>query len=453
MNFNTVEFVLIFLPATLAAFYLAPVRLRIPVLLLASLVFYGASGLLPLSLLVGTIVWGFAAAFWLRRIRWRTAALFVAIVPPLLVLFLFKYLGFAFSALGVSESARGLVPLFLLSTLPAGISFYTFQVCSYLIDVGDGKLEREDSALHLFTFIALFPQLIAGPILRYSQIRDQLHRISTQKTLRPDIRNGLKLLSVGLFYKTFFADVVRSFQESFSLAPDTGSLDVLYSVVAYSFVIYYDFWGYSLMAIGMGRLLSIDLPRNFLEPYLARTPREFWRRWHVTLSYWLRDYVYLRLGGNASYVRNIAIVFVACGLWHGAGWNFVLWGAYHAVFVILYHFSRRLWDRLPAFAGIALTFAVVTIGWPLFYLDAAGYVALLGRLVSFEPAGAAALYSGAHWAYLTGVAAWSFLVREDWWLFNDRPLRVFDSPVVHGGLFVLSVMFLDFGRKFIYFQF
>ena len=215
--------------------------------------------------------------------------------------------------------------------------------------------------------------------------------------------------------------------------------------------IFYDFWAYSLIAIGLAKLISLDLPINFREPYQSHSPREFWRRWHVTLSYWLRDYLYIRIGGNNNYVRNIVIVFLACGLWHGAGWSFVVWGALHGGGVLLYHFNRRRWDSWPAFVKISLTYALISLSWPLFFMDIDRYVTLLKVLVwSTDGAG---IYTLKHWFFILPILAWMFFSKERVWLYNKKPIIIIDSPVIHSLMALIAIIFASYSDTFIYFRF
>ena len=196
------------------------------------------------------------------------------------------------------------------------------------------------------SFATFFAHLIAGPIMRYGDLQPQLRALQTTQILKPNIVSGLKMLSIGLFLKYLSRTFVpRELQRQLSPLDGLTAVDQITQIGFWAAQIYYDFWAYSVMAIGLGRLFSIELPVNFREPYLSRNPREFWQRWHITLSYWLRDYVYIRMGGRNSYVRNILVVFALVGLWHGAGWNFVAWGIYHAALVIGYHFAAPIWDR------------------------------------------------------------------------------------------------------------
>lgn len=452
MNFNTIEFLFLFLPPVLILFHLVPASLRLLVLLGSSVFFYLMSGDIAGFLLIVTIIWAGGVAYLFASIR-HWSILLIAIGPPLGFLFLFKYLDFTLSIIGASAEHRSVFGLFLAVSLPAGISFYTFQVISYLIDVRDGKVSRDANPIIFATFATYFPQLIAGPILRYAELRDQLVNISTATRLDPNFGLGLKYLSVGLIYKTFFADVLRHHQEAHDLTLGGGSLDALFAVFSYSFVIYFDFWAYSLMAIGLAELFCIELPRNFREPYQSTSPKEFWRRWHVTLSFWLRDYVYLRLGGNQHYVRNILIVFIAVGIWHGAGWNFIVWGLYHAGLVLLYHVTKPYWEVLPRIIQIALTFVLVSFGWPLFYLDVSGYIDVLTVLFSFSLPTGEFQFGLVHWVYVAAIGIVVFATREDNWLFNEEKTGLVDNPAVHAVLCACSILFFHFGRTFIYFNF
>ena len=454
MIFNSLEFLFLLLPATLAAFWLAPRSWRMGILLAASLVFYGQSGNKPLLGLVLTILVGWLAAFLLHT-RWRRPALLVALGFPLGILFLAKYLGFVWvdipALFGLNASLESL-PDFIRLGFPAGISFYTFQILSYDLDVYNDRLPPDRDLLCFATYIAFFPQLIAGPILRYDQIRDQLKGL--REGLPPDLPRGIKYLSIGLFAKIMAADLLAAFTKSVTTRLAAGEAvhlaDGLFYLLGYTFRIYYDFWAYSLMAMGLGLLFGLTLPRNFAEPYLSHSPREFWRRWHITLSYWLRDYIYIALGGNRRfYARNILIVFVACGIWHGAGFGFILWGAWHGLLVLGYHTIRPAWDRLPGALAITLTFVLTALAWPLFDLGVDGY----GHLLSSLTLEGSPTVSSAKYAFLGLVALLTFLGREDHWLYNAAQVRFFDQPVVHASLFFCALLFLDYGQTFIYFRF
>ena len=456
MNFNSVEFLVLFLPLTFVAFYAVPMRLRLAVLILASLIFYGVSGLEVLGAFVIAILWGYATAFLFGRWRWpRPLAIAIAILVPGAFLVLFKYLTFILNIVAAGPETRAHFWFFLSVLLPAGISFYTFELVSYAIDVSDRKIEPDKSLERFAAFATFFPHLIAGPIMRYADLRGQLRALVETPILAPNLSGGLKLLAIGLFAKIFAADICGLLVAQAKSVPldRLAAFDQLIQILLWSMQIYYDFWAYSLMAIGLGRLFCITLPINFREPYLSENPREFWRRWHVTLSYWLRDYVYIRMGGREHYLRNILIVFAAVGLWHGAGWNFVAWGVYHGILVILYSITAPAWDRLPRPLAVALCFTLVSFGWPLFFLSLGDYALFLRHLLVAP--WHRELYGGTVLLYLGALGLVTFGLREENWLYNGPERRhvLTDSPVFAAILLFVSLMSLSLSQTFIYFRF
>lgn len=272
----------------------------------------------------------------------------------------------------------------------------------------------------------------------------------------PENRCGLaernQVLGLGLAAKVFIADRLAIADDALRNLASLGFIDAAYLIVSYSFRIYFDFWGYSIMAIGLGLMFGVRIPKNFEEPYLSANPRDFWRRWHVSLSNWLRDYVYLKLGGRQRYVRNIVFVFVACGIWHGAGYHFIVWGAAHAFLVLGYRATSPVWDRLPRVLQVALTFSLVSLVWPLFFLDIGAYSALF-RNIDWELQ-ASTLGVGA-WATLAGASILVFGVRERFWLF-DPPARlwpIINGPILHAFVLFAGLLGTTWSRTFIYFRF
>src|SRR5262245_8509045 len=421
--------------------------LRLWVIAGSSLVFYGLSGLEVLIAFLIAIGWTYCTAFLLEK-KPKALSIVLAISLPLFILVMFKYLNFILNTVQAGPETRDHFWFFLSILLLAGISFYTFELVSYSIDVADRKINAERDPLRFISFATSFPHLIAGPIMRYADLRDQLKALQETPTLQPQLASGFKLLSIGLFFKIFVADVCGMIVGRLSGVPQDQlmAFDQLGKIACWSFQIYYDFWAYSVMAIGLGRLFCIELPVNFLEPYLSKNPREFWRRWHVTLSYWLRDYVYLRMGGRHDYVRNILIVFALVGLWHGAGWNFVAWGIYHGLLVILYHFTAPVWDRLPRPIAIAITFVLVSFGWPLFFLSLDQYAAFLAHTAT-APWGATA-FRFHNLLFLAVVGFITFALRERNWLYNEPTSRnpVADSPVLMASLMFLGLVFISLSR-------
>lgn len=457
MLFNDYRFLLIFLPLVLLAFFLAAPRdRRREVLILASLVFYGYAGIDHALILAMGVLWVYAATYAdaIRGSRWR---LTLAILGPMSALFYFKYAGFAVDSLrlatdGVIGSSFALFDNVLL---PAGISFFTFQMVAFAIDRYRGTIAVAPPLRSFALYVSFFPQLVAGPILRFDQVAGAIERLAGFAPSRRDIEAAIGFICFGLAAKVLGADALAGVMRSFVQNPAALGLDGAWFVaLGYSFRIYFDFYGYSLIAIGLGRLFGFHFPDNFLRPYEALNPRDFWRRWHITLSYWIRDYLYLPLGGNRRYAVNIAIVFALCGLWHGAGWNFVAWGLYHAGLVAGYRAVGPAWDRLPALLQRALTFLLVTLGWSLFLYDFEGAAALLQSLAGFGDGTAASPTYGA-WLLLAAVAAVCFgLHIERMALRDDRGgLRA----VVYGGglacLLFAAFVFIDRSQTFIYFRF
>ena len=337
MVFSGAVFLYAFLPLTLAVYALAPQRGRNAVLLIASLLFYAFGEPVYVLLLLLSSVSNWALSLCIERRRGtRTAklALAVSVLLNLGLLGFFKYADFFLT------TVNGLFGLSLPLTgvrLPLGISFYTFQTMSYTIDVYRGHVRPQRNLATFATFVCLFPQLIAGPIVRYSDIEAELH---TRRFCLEDIGTGARRFTVGLGKKVLLANVLG---ELVSSAGNATVLGAWLGAVGYLLQIYFDFSGYSDMAIGLGRMFGFTFPENFDYPYLARSVTDFWRRWHQTLGQWFRDYVYIPLGGSrttrAKWIRNVAVVWLLTGLWHGAAWTFILWGLFFAVFLT----AEKLW--------------------------------------------------------------------------------------------------------------
>lgn len=451
MNFNSLFFLFVFLPVTLVAYYTLPRNFRLYVLSISSLVFYGASGHLALILLIFSILAAFLIIRY-RSILGNFNTILISVFPLFLILGLFKYLGYFLSIIPNGQQYESSFDFFLDATLPAGISFYTFQIVAYVVDVVKQRVKEEEDPVLFISFISFFPQLVAGPIVRFNQLRDQLHAIKEKATLSPQLSRGIKLLATGLFFKTFGSDVLSLFHDQFQLNQDANSLDALYALFSYSIIIYVDFWAYSLMAIGLGLMFGLTLPKNFREPYQSKNPKEFWRRWHITLSFWLKDYLYIPLGGNKKYIIAILVTFAATGLWHGAGAHFVIWGMYHAIGVLIYHYTKTIWSFFHDYITILITFVFVAIGWPLFYLHLYEWMDLIKLIFTFEY-GFIRIYNVYHWLYLLPLFVWMFLLKDDCWLFNNKKLLVLDHPITHAIMIFISILFFDFSRDFIYFRF
>lgn len=457
MIFNDFGFLFLFLPTVFGLFYCPGLAgLRPYLLILASLIFYGFAGIEHAIVLVADITWVY---FIVTRESFKrsNAMLYAAVIPPAAALAYYKYAAFLIASvfnLEVPET-RAQFSLFLDVLLPAGISFFTFQVISFAIDRHRGDIEELPQFSKFATFISFFPQLVAGPILRYRDVAETLINLTALRMNSDMIARGIGYIVIGLAAKVLIADTLSHYLASYRDAPELVSLlSAVYVIFAYSFQIYFDFYGYSMVAIGLGALFGFSFPHNFNRPYEAKSPQDFWRRWHMTLSFWIRDYLYIPLGGNKSYVRNIIVVMAACGLWHGAGWTFIVWGLYHATMVIAYHFTRDFWDQLPSLLQISVTFVLVSIGWILFLYDFEGVHTFIIHAID-STQDRSSIPSLEMWIVLATAAAICFFVHFESFAENTSksPAMRAILNIVLAMLFVLTLVFLDRSETFIYFRF
>ena len=423
------------------------------ILLLASFLFYAFSGAEHALVLFGSIVW----VHLLTRgpgIEGSRARLAAAVTLPALALVFYKYLGFLLAPFGGSGESETF-SLFSDVLLPAGISFFVFQLISFAIDRYRGDIAEPPAFAPFALYISFFPQLVAGPIVRFHEVSAHLRSLSRYSLHRTDAGQAIAFICLGLVAKVLLADSLDS-NLAFYVA-DPGGIappGAAFVVLAYSFQIYFDFFGYSLIAIGLGRLFGFHLPENFARPYEAMNPREFWRRWHMTLSFWIRDYLYLPLGGNRPYARNIVIVFAVCGLWHGAGWTFVVWGLFHGLLVIGYHRIAGLWSRWPAIVQRTCTFTLVSLGWTLFLFDFRAWGAFWRSAAGVAEA-RVSNPSLEMWG-IVGVAALACFAfpYERWTAREDHGVRATAFRTVAAAAMVTAVLvFLDRSGGFIYFRF
>lgn len=386
MVFSSLEFIFVFLASVLAVYYLVPPKARNIVLLLFSLVFYGWGEPVYVFLMIATITVDYICGYIIGRDldskpKRAKVTLIVSIVINLALLGVFKYYDFFAGTLN-SLLGRGILPTLGL-TLPIGISFYTFQALSYVIDVyrRDARVQKNIAAFG--TYVTLFPQLIAGPIVRYADVDDQLRERTHSLTL---FASGCRTFICGLAKKILLANAAGAMWNSLSAAAEPDALGAWLAIIFYTFQIYFDFSGYSDMAIGLGKMFGFSFRENFYYPYVSESVTEFWRRWHISLSTWFREYVYIPLGGNRRGVGrtyfNLFCVWLLTGLWHGASWNFVLWGLYYfALLVIEKTFLLRLLERAPKFLRHIYSMAAIIFGWLLFVIeDASSIGAYLSRM-------------------------------------------------------------------------
>ena len=372
MVFSSPVFLFLFLPLTLLAVLLArSTGARNTVLLIASLLFYAWGEGVYLLLMLATILVNHLAGLALARWPGHRGPLVAAVVLDLGALAWFKYAGFLADSFGPIFAALGMpLPPVEAVHLPIGVSFFIFQGISYVVDVYRGQAEAQRNPGAVALYISLFPQLIAGPIVRY---RDVARQIADRVMAIPLFASGVRRFVIGLAKKVLIADqVARIADPIFALPMDVAPPAVAWlGVVAYALQIYFDFSGYSDMAIGLGRMFGFHFLENFDRPYIARSVREFWRRWHISLSTWFRDYLYIPLGGNrgsgARTYFNLLIVFFLTGLWHGASWNFVIWGLLHGAAMVLERIGLgRILSRLPSPIAQVYTLFIVLIAWVFF---------------------------------------------------------------------------------------
>lgn len=413
MVFSSPVFLFIFLPFTLLLYGIAArtgsIKVKNGVLLFCSICFYGYGGLNYLALLFVSVLVNWAAGLWLDRLRMQREQeeaqgrlrsrqaerlVFIAgIIWNVGILVVFKYLNLLgdtaawLISAAVKSPVESAIPNIVL---PIGISFFTFQIMSYLIDVYQEKVPCQKNLFDLALYVMLFPQLIAGPIVRYIDVERE---IGSRRVRMEDLYEGVFRFLVGFIKKILLANAMgKAADLAFAKEPGVGLIYAWIGVVCYGLQIYLDFWAYSDMAIGLGRIFGFHFHENFNDPYLSKSISEFWRRWHISLSTWFRDYVYIPLGGSRCSLwkncRNYLVVFALTGIWHGASWNFLLWGLYFAVFLIL----EKVWlgkvlTRLPVFIRRVYTLLAVGIGWVLFRAEslsrAAGFVGDMfsGRLI------------------------------------------------------------------------
>lgn len=466
MLFNSYIFIFVFLPLILFAWWsrALTVQMRLGLLTAASYVFYGwwdyrFVGLLLLSTVIDYHVGKqlYAAKSHSGRVRWLIASM----VSNLGLLAFFKYSGFfatSFNAVFDWLRMGGSIPVPEI-VLPVGISFYTFQTMSYSIDIFRKEAKPTESIWHFAAYVSLFPQLIAGPIVRYSELDEQLRHIDTRINW-DRFSQGVMFFVVGMVQKVLLADTIAT--KINPMFADYGALQFFgawFAMLGYTCQLYFDFCGYSNMAVGLGRMLGFEFPQNFDSPYKSANIAEFWRRWHMTLSYWLRDYLFIPLGGSRKgqlfTLRNLVIVMFLGGLWHGAGWTFVLWGLFHGAMLVVHSLARSSGKfNAPRFVRIAITFLFVVIGWTIFRSTD---VTMCGDLLSsmfglagFEANLIAAMGGISSIAVLAGLMGIIFF-SPNIWEFTMRSSLPY--AVALSVLFVVCVLRFDGDSPFLYFQF
>ncbi len=390
MVFSSTIFIFVFLPIVLLSYFLLGKKFKNYILLISSILFYAWGGISYLKVLIASItinyIFGLLIDKWKNNIKLKRIFLGIGILLNLGILFYYKYYDFFIGNVNrVFNTSFSLTEI----VLPIGISFFTFQGMSYIIDIyrNDGKVNKNPFSVALY--ISFFPQLVAGPIIKYKTIDDQ---IRSRKESLEYFSYGINRFVLGLAKKVIIADILGGMADNiFNLyysGIDTPTAWI--GAICYSFQIYYDFSGYSDMAIGLGYMFGFKFMENFNYPYISKSITEFWRRWHISLSTWFKEYLYIPLGGNrkGNVYFNLFVVFLVTGIWHGAAWTFVLWGIWHGLFILIERFSKnKSWYiKTPAVIKYIIAMLVVIIGWVLFRADslsqAVGYIGTMFGLVN-----------------------------------------------------------------------
>lgn len=471
MVFSSVLFLFRFLPIFMICYFMAPRRMKNFILLLGSLVFYAWGEPVYIVLMLFSTLSDYVHGRIIDSVRGKKAAkwwLASSVVINLLVLGFFKYADFLVQT--VNAVAGTDFPLLNLP-LPIGISFYTFQTMSYTIDVYRGEAKVQKNLLDFAVFVTMFPQLIAGPIVKYRSVQEQLH---DRKADDVQISYGIRRFITGLAKKVLIANNIGILWTEIS-AMDFGEMKVLTAwmgILAFAFQLYFDFSGYSDMAIGLGACLGFHFPENFQYPYISASVTEFWRRWHISLSSWFREYVYIPLGGNRKglprQILNILIVWALTGIWHGAGWNFLMWGLWFGAFLILEKAGwKQLLSYFPKIIGRLYTLLVVVLGWVFFAVEnPGGILAYIQAMFGINGAGLydgqGMYWCGEYWilfaiAALGSLPVWHMLAKrlEESRTGYGTAVFMLAEKVIPSVLLLLSIAYIveDSYNPFLYFRF
>lgn len=397
MVFSSLQFIFIFLPIFFGCYYMVPNRNKNYILLIGSLCFYLIGTINNpeyLILFIVSILIDYIVALGIEKhVKYKKIILLTGIFFHIGSLVVFKYLGFVLMELSKQMESFNFTKNIVL---PIGISFYTFQGISYIVDVYRGNIKAERSLLHYAVYIAMFEQLIAGPIVTYKQVRKELY---VKKINRLSVMEGIGTFVIGLGLKVLLANPIgKLWTQTCAIGFESISTPLAWlSIFAFTFQIYFDFWGYSLMAIGLGKMLGFQLPKNFDYPYLSLSMTQFWRRWHMTLGSWFKEYVYIPLGGNRKgfikTIRNLMIVWLLTGIWHGAGYNFILWGAVLFIILVIEKFFIGKWLHRYSMAGHLYMFIIIPLTWAVFAIDDIGQMGVFfTRLFPFLSQGKESIF-------------------------------------------------------------
>lgn len=464
MVFSSILFIFIFLPALLVLYFVVPKAGKNIVLLLGSIFFYAWGEPVYVVLMLFSAVFNYVMGIDIglakKTEKGAKANLIFTVVVNLFILCFFKYYGFLIDTInGIFGSEITYTKL----ALPIGISFYTFQALSYIIDVYRGEVKEQKNFIKFAVYLSMFPQLIAGPIIKYKDVEKQLGK---REITREKVGHGIEYFIFGLSKKVLLANNLGLLYTQILALPD-AKLSVLTAwigIAAYTMQIYFDFSGYSDMAIGLGKMLGFDFPANFNYPYISKSITEFWRRWHISLSTWFREYLYIPLGGNRvipwKHIRNILVVWLLTGLWHGASWNFVFWGLYYGLFLLFEKYvMNKVLNHLPGIVRSVYTLVIVAVGWVFFSQtdmgEAFSYIGSMFGGASGGFADSTTLYflKGNVILMIAGVLAARPAPAEFYRMFLGKHPVI--SLTVMAILFVLCISYLvyDSYNPFLYFRF
>ncbi len=459
MVFSSMLFLFVFLPLLFLIYFIVPKSLRgirNIVLLIFSLIFYASNEPVNILVMVGSIMLNYLFGLMVESVERKKTVVFLAVVLNLSILVYFKYTGF------ICDNIQRLTGLnFGMEEIimPVGISFFTFQAMSYVFDIYYGKSKAQKNPLNVMLYISLFPQLVAGPIVRYETVAEE---ISCRNENERELAEGISAFIIGFAKKLLIANQVGIIADAAFGESNINFAFAWLGIIAYTLQIYFDFSAYSDMAIGLGKVFGFHFPQNFNYPYISQSVTEFWRRWHISLSVWFRDYLYIPLGGNRcsklKHLRNIMLVWLATGIWHGASWNFVVWGVYYGVILIIEkELLSDILKILPRAVRHIYTLLIVLVGFVFFRADTltAAFV-YLKAMFTFKPM----VTGGSNELQLLVdnsliLAAALIGATPAARLFNNFRLKPLLKFVYCTGIFLISIMYLTSStfNPFIYFRF
>lgn len=461
MVFSSLTFLLAFLPIVLFIYYLVPMRAKNIVLTIGSLVFYAWGEPVYIILMIYSILLNYRFGKLIDKSEKNRKSLFIfTLIINVFILFFFKYYGFVVSVINQLFNINLVVREI---PLPIGISFYTFQALSYIIDIYRKKFKPQNNLITFAAYITMFPQLIAGPIVRYEDLQEEL---VTRKLSLERLGYGCSRFLYGLCKKVIIANSIGALYDSAQLMGNSASvLTGWIGAVSFTFQIYFDFSGYSDMAIGLGHMLGFSFNENFNEPYKAESITDFWRRWHISLGSWFREYVYIPLGGNragvAKHIRNIMIVWMLTGMWHGAGWNFIIWGLYYGILLILDKYVLDKIKYFPKFIRRIITIIEIIVGWVIFSSDSVAKILTNLKIMfgfgglGFVDINAVCLLRTNLVLLLVCLLLCMGCAKKLYKFIENKKIAMILIPAVNTFLFLLCCMFLvtQSYNPFLYFQF